>query len=154
MQMMTMDLSKQLQYILQVDNIGYKMNENKSDEIVEVLPPTLPHNEIDIVKDLNTDYEYTRNNLKDIIDKGSEALDGILELAKESEHPRAYEVVGQIIKNVADVNKQLIELQKDIKDIKKPEKGAPKNITNALFVGSTHDLQKLLKGKVDHGDNG
>ena len=70
---------------------------------VEVLPAELlPASEIEIAKDLDTDYEYTRDNLKAIIEKGSEALDGILELAKESEHPRAYEVVGQIIKNVAD----------------------------------------------------
>jgi len=116
---------------------------------VEVLPAELlPASEIEIAKDLDTDYEYTRDNLKAIIEKGSEALDGILELAKESEHPRAYEVVGQIIKNVADVNRQLIDLQKDIKGLKKTESG-PKNVTNALFVGSTHDLQKLLKGKLD-----
>ncbi len=116
---------------------------------VEVLPAELlPASEIEIAKDLDTDYEYTRDNLKVIIEKGSEALDGILELAKESEHPRAYEVVGQIIKNVADVNRQLIDLQKDIKGLKKTESG-PKNVTNALFVGSTHDLQKLLKGKLD-----
>jgi hypothetical protein len=122
-----------------------------SDEkpVVEVLPAELfPTSEIEIAKDLDTDYEYTRNNLKAIIEKGSEALDGILELAKESEHPRAYEVVGQIIKNVADVNRQLIDLQKDIKGLKKADSG-PKNVTNALFIGSTHDLQKLLKGKLD-----
>jgi len=115
---------------------------------VEVLPAELPTSEVEIVKDLDADYEYTRDNLKAIIEKGSDALDGILELAKESEHPRAYEVVGQIIKNVADVNRQLIDLQKDIKGLKKTESG-PKNVTNALFVGSTHDLQKLLKGKLD-----
>ena len=121
-----------------------------SDEkLVEVLPAELlPTSEIEIAKDLDTDYEYTRDNLKAIIEKGAEALDGILELAKESEHPRAYEVVGQIIKNVADVNRQLIDLQKDIKGLKKTDSG-PKNVTNALFVGSTHDLQKLLKGKLD-----
>tara|TARA_Y100000996_G_scaffold414525_1_gene405655 strand:- start:324 stop:713 length:390 start_codon:yes stop_codon:yes gene_type:complete len=124
---------------------------NKKDD-VEVLPAELPSSEIEIAKDLDVDYEYTRNNLKDIIEKGSDALDGILELAKESEHPRAYEVVGQIIKNVADVNRQLIDLQKDIKGLKNTEKG-PKNVTNALFVGSTHDLQKLLKGKLDLNNN-
>ena len=127
-----------------------------SDEkLMEILPAELlPTSEIEIAKDLDTDYEYTRENLKAIIEKGSEALDGILELAKESEHPRAYEVVGQIIKNVADVNRQLIDLQKDIKGLKKTDSG-PKNVTNALFVGSTHDLQKLLKGKLDLniGDN-
>ena len=115
---------------------------------VEVLPAERPSSEIEVTKDLDHDYEYTRQNLKDVIEKGTVALDGILELAQESEHPRAYEVVGQIIKNVADVNKQLIELQKDMKGLKATEKG-PKNVTNALFVGSTHDLQRLLKGKLD-----
>jgi len=122
---------------------------NSDEKLMEILPAELlPTSEIEIAKDLDTDYEYTRENLKAIIEKGSEALDGILELAKESEHPRAYEVVGQIIKNVADVNRQLIDLQKDIKGLKKADSG-PKNVTNALFVGSTHDLQKLLKGKLD-----
>ena len=120
---------------------------------VEVLPEKLPSSDIEIAKDLDTDYEYTRNNLKAIIEKGSEALDGILDLAKASDHPRAYEVVGQIIKNVADVNRQLIDLQKDIKGLKKPETG-PRSVTNALFIGSTHELQKLLKGKLDLNPNG
>ena len=125
---------------------------NSKNDDMEVLPAELPSSEIEIVKDLDIDYDYTRKNLKEIIEKGSEALDGILELAKESEHPRAYEVVGQIIKNVADVNRQLIDLQKDIKGLKKTETG-PKSVTNALFIGSTHELQKLLKGKLDiNGD--
>ena len=125
---------------------------NNDEKPVEVLPAEFLGSEIEIAKDLDTDYEYTRDNLKIIIEKGSQALDGILELAKESEHPRAYEVVGQIIKNVADVNRQLIDLQKDIKGLKKPESG-PMNVKNALFVGSTHDLQKLLKGKLDLNSN-
>jgi predicted transcriptional regulator len=103
--------------------------------------------------DLEQDYDYTRDNLKEVIGKGSIALDGILELAQESEHPRAYEVVGQIIKSVVDANIQLIELQKNMKALKKTESKGPNNITNALFVGSTHELQKLLKGKkLDVGD--
>tara|TARA_R110000824_G_scaffold49838_23_gene139733 strand:+ start:10935 stop:11309 length:375 start_codon:yes stop_codon:yes gene_type:complete len=115
---------------------------------VQVLPEIVKDLE-DIEKDADQDYEYTRKNLKGIIEKGSKALDGILELAKESDHPRAYEVVGQILKNVADVNRQLIDLQKDIKGLKKPDDKGPKSVTNALFIGSTHELQKLLKGKLD-----
>ena len=121
--------------------------ENTNETAIEVLPEKISSNEI--TKDLDADYEYTRDNLKVIIEKGSKALDGILDLARESDHPRAYEVVGQIIKNVADVNRQLIDLQKDIKGLKNTDSGGPKTVTNALFVGSTHELQKLLKGKLD-----
>ena len=103
--------------------------------------------------DVDQDYNYTRDNLKEIITKGSSALDGILELAQESEHPRAYEVVGQIIKNMVEANQQLIELQKSMKTLKKKENANPRTIKNALFVGSTHELQKLLKGdKLDGTD--
>lgn len=123
------------------------MGKKKEEEVVEILPA-------EMVKDLTTqkldadvdqDYDYTRENLKDIIGKGTTALDGILELAQESEHPRAYEVVGQIIKTVVDANIQLVELQKNIKALKKKDETRPNNIKNALFVGSTHELQKLLK---------
>lgn len=102
--------------------------------------------------DLEEDYDYTRDNLKEVINKGSTALDGILELAQESEHPRAYEVVGQIIKSVVDANIQLIELQKNMKALNKTDSKGPNSITNALFVGSTHELQKLLKGKKLDGN--
>ena len=96
--------------------------------------------------DIKKDYDYTRGNLYSIIEKGQEALNGILELAQESEMPRAYEVAGQLIKNVADATDKLIDLQKKIKDIEeeKVSKG-PTNVTNALFVGSTAELAKLLK---------
>jgi 5-bromo-4-chloroindolyl phosphate hydrolysis protein len=90
------------------------------------------------------DYEYVRNNLQDIIAKGGSALDGILELAKDSDHPRAWEVVGQIMRQLSETNKDLIELQKDMKKIK-DEEGA-KNVTqNAIFLGSTNELQKFLR---------
>ena len=92
------------------------------------------------------DYEYIRNNLKDIIGKGSDALDGILELARDSDHPRAWEVVGQIMRQLAETNKDLIELQKDMKKIK-DEEGAKKVTQNAIFVGSTKELQKFLRGQ-------
>lgn len=100
--------------------------------------------------DVDTDYEYARENLKTIIAQGQSALEGVLELAKDTDHPRAYEVVGQILKNVADVNGQLMDLQKQVKAIKAPVAGVPvKNQTNAIFVGSTHELQKLIAGKLD-----
>jgi hypothetical protein len=98
------------------------------------------------VDDVKKDYEYTRGNLYSLIEKGQEAINGILELAQESEMPRAYEVAGQLIKNVADATDKLMDLQKKLRDIEeeKQSKG-PTNVTNALFVGSTADLAKLLK---------
>lgn len=98
------------------------------------------------VEDIKKDYDYTRGNLYSLIEKGQEAINGILELAQESEMPRAYEVAGQLIKNVADATDKLIDLQKKMKDIEE-ERGTkgPTNVTNALFVGSTAELSKLLK---------
>ena len=96
--------------------------------------------------DIEKDYEYTRGNLYSIIEKGQEAINGILELAQESEMPRAYEVAGQLIKSVSDATDKLMDLQKKLKDVEeeKVAKG-PSNVTNALFVGSTADLAKLIK---------
>lgn len=98
--------------------------------------------------DIKKDYEYTRGNLYSLIEKGQEAINGILELAQESEMPRAYEVAGQLIKNVADATDKLMDLQKKLKSIEEdsPTKG-PTNVTNALFVGSTAELSKLLKNQ-------
>ena len=106
-----------------------------------------------ISNDIKKDYEYTRGNLYSIIEKGQEAINGVLELAQESEMPRAYEVVGQLIKNVADATDKLMDLQKKLKDIEetKTQKG-PTNVTNALFVGSTAELSKLLKNQPDVTD--
>ena len=96
--------------------------------------------------DIDKDYEYTRGNLYSIIEKGQEAINGILELAQDSEMPRAYEVAGQLIKSVSDATDKLMDLQKKLKDVEeeKQQKG-PSTVNNALFVGSTAELQKLLK---------
>lgn len=103
--------------------------------------------------DIKKDYDYTRGNLYSLIEKGQEAINGILELAGESEMPRAYEVAGQLIKNVADATDKLMDLQKKLKDIDetKSSKG-PTNVTNALFVGSTAELSKLLKNGLNSED--
>ena len=99
-----------------------------------------------LTDDVSKDYDYTRGNLYSLIEKGQEAINGILELAQESEMPRAYEVAGQLIKNVADATDKLMELQKKLKEVEeeKQVKG-PSTVNNALFVGSTADLAKLLK---------
>ena len=92
------------------------------------------------------DYEYTRGNLYSLIEKGQEAINGILELAQEGQQPRSYEVVGQLIKSVGDVSDKLLDLQQKMKDLNKEEKSSsPTTVNNALFVGSTAELQKILK---------
>ena len=101
----------------------------------------------DISGDVEKDYEYTRANLYSLIEKGQESLNGIMELAGESASPRAYEVAGQIIKSVADTTDKLMELQKKVKEIDEDkQKTTNNNVTNnALFVGSTSELSKMLK---------
>ena len=99
--------------------------------------------------DIKKDYDYTRGNLYSIIEKGQEAINGILELAQESEMPRAYEVAGQLIKNVADATDKLMDLQKKLKDVEEEKQSrGPSTVNNALFVGSTAELAKMLKQGV------
>ena len=122
---------------------------NVATEVVtETLPTKVERKKPDRLTkdDIDKDYEYTRGNLYSIIEKGQEAINGILELAQESEMPRAYEVAGQLIKSVSDATDKLMDLQKKLKDVEeeKVSKG-PSNVTNALFVGSTADLAKLIK---------
>ena len=100
-------------------------------------------------EDIEKDYEYQRENFYKLVERGSVAIDGILELAKEGEHPRAYEVAGQLIKNVAEVTEKLGDLQEKMRKLKEVPDNAPKNVTNALFVGSTKELQNILKDKVE-----
>tara|TARA_R100001594_G_scaffold17185_2_gene35248 strand:+ start:3560 stop:3982 length:423 start_codon:yes stop_codon:yes gene_type:complete len=96
--------------------------------------------------DITKDYEYTRGNLYSIIEKGQEAINGILELAQESEMPRAYEVAGQLIKSVSDATDKLMDLQKKLKDVEEETKPkGPNTVNNALFVGSTAELAKMIK---------
>tara|TARA_B100000214_G_scaffold287709_1_gene217308 strand:+ start:69 stop:422 length:354 start_codon:yes stop_codon:yes gene_type:complete len=96
--------------------------------------------------DVKKDYDYTRANLYSLIEKGQESLNGVLEVAGETASPRAYEVAGQIIKSVADTTDKLMELQKKVKDVEEDKKQSPNTVTNnALFVGSTSELSKMLK---------
>ena len=95
--------------------------------------------------DIRNDYEYTRGNLYSIIEKRQEAINGILELAQESEMPRAYEVAGQLVKSVSDATDKLLDLQKKLKEVEEEKERTPTNVTNALFVGSTNELSKMLK---------
>ena len=120
------------------------------EEKTEVIKPEKPDR---LTKDdITRDYEYTRGNLYSIIEKGQEAIDGILEIAQESEMPRAYEVAGQLIKSVSDATDKLMDLQKKVKDVNKEEEAkSPTTVNNALFVGSTAELQKLLKNGGKNG---
>ena len=108
----------------------------------------------DITDDIEKDYQYTRAQLYSLVEKGQEALNGILELAGESASPRAYEVAGQIIKSVADTTDKLADLQKKVKDLDEDAMKAPSNVTNnAVFVGSTSELSKMLKGGILNNNN-
>lgn len=112
-------------------------------KIVDVEPK--PITKPEVPEDPQKDYSYTRANLYNLISKGQEAIDGILEIAQESGHPRAFEVAGQLIKNVGDVSDKLLDLQKKMKDLDAPSKKGPTTVNNALFVGSTAELSKLVK---------
>ena len=99
--------------------------------------------------DVETDFETGRGELYRLLEKGNEAIDGILSLAKEGEHPRAYEVAGQLIKTQSELAQNLLDLQDKLKKIKDVKGEGPKNVTNALFVGSTTELQKMIKNNKD-----
>jgi hypothetical protein len=108
--------------------------------IQEVLPKQMSS-----VEPIDSDYDFARSNLINVIDKGREALDDMLGVAQMSQQPRAYEVIATLIKTLSDSNKDLLELSKKAKELKKDEDQGPKTVNNNLFVGSTAELQKLLK---------
>ena len=115
-------------------------------EVVVSEPIPKPSDDLD---DVDADYKYQRDNFYNLIEKGQNAIEGILNVAKESDHPRGYEVAGNLIKQVAEVTEILGDLQEKMKKLKEIPNSAPKNVTNALFVGSTAELQKMLKGKSE-----
>ena len=119
-------------------------------EIAENLPKVTKDTSPRVMPEINgmeedTDFKYTRENLYNLLERGQDAVEELLEIAKQSEHPRAFEVVGQLIGKLTETNKELMGLHKTKKDLS-TERG-PTNVTNALFVGSTSDLQKMLKEK-------
>jgi len=135
----------------QLDNTFNITPEVVEDEKVGITPEQKPDR---FTKDeITRDYEYTRGNLYSIIEKGQEAIDGILELAQESEMPRAYEVAGQLIKSVSDATDKLMDLQKKLKDVnEESQQKGPNTVNNALFVGSTAELAKLIKTGLPKDD--
>ena len=142
-----------------MSNIDDKLNEvlNIAEEVLEKKEeknpleitkepsvPVTPKND-----DPDTDFETGRGELYKLLEKGNEAIDGILNLAKEGEHPRAYEVAGQLIKTQSEVAQNLLDLRDKLKKIKDVKELGPKNVTNALFVGSTTELKKMIKKNKD-----
>ena len=112
-------------------------------EIVNKVPDEFAGDEVD------ADYKYQRENFYRLVEQGSTAIEGILELAREGEHPRAYEVAGNLIKQVSEVTEKLGDLQEKMRKLKEVPDHGPKSVTNALFIGSTKELQKLIKGKSE-----
>ena len=137
----------QISDALEIEFESNKIIPIKTKQIAKVEDPSI---------DISNDYVESRKNYYDLIEKGQEAIDGILDFAKESEHPRAYEVAAQLIKNVSEVNTQLIDLQKKMQDLR-DSKSIPNNVTNAIendvFVGSTNELQKLIKGNKNESNS-
>jgi hypothetical protein len=130
------------------DGLDKVLNIDSEYEVIE--PKSV---EVDENQEIDSDYKYARENLYGVIEKGTDALDTLIELAKASEHPRAFEVVSQLTKTLVDANKDLLDIQKKVKDLKKSEKeDQPKNVTNALFIGSTAELQKLVNGRSEDGE--
>ena len=142
-----MIMTKEFNKLDKTFNITPEVVEEETEVVEKKKPPRLTQD------DITKDYEYTRGNLYSIIEKGQEAINGILELAQDSEMPRAYEVAGQLIKSVSDATDKLMDLQKKLKDVneEKQVKG-PSTVNNALFVGSTADLAKLIKGEGSKKD--
>ena len=112
-------------------------------------PAPVPRKIDETKDDIDNDYVNSRDNYYNLIDKGNEAIEGILDIAKEGQHPRAYEVAGQLIGQVAQTVDKLQDLQKKLRDLKEVPKSANTNIKNALFVGSTNELQKMLNRKKE-----
>jgi len=129
-------------------NDALGITQNIKQEIIDP-KPIIPRPPM-TYEDADADYKYSRENFYNLVERGQDAITGILDLAKESEHPRTYEVAGQLIKTVGEVTEKLADLQEKMKRLKEVPDHAPKNVTNALFVGSTKELQALLKDDAEH----
>ena len=128
--------------------LGIDKKEPSKEIVKQEFKPAVPRREDDKKEDVDNDYKYSRENYYNLIERGQEAIDGILDIAREGQHPRAYEVAGQLIGQVAGTVDKLQDLQKKLKDLKELPKTANANIKNALFVGSTSELQKMLNKKT------
>ena len=130
-----------------MDTSGIEKSLNVAAEIVptDKPKPKRKEREVNIERDIKKDYDYSRGQLYDVIEKGQEALSGVLDVANNTDHPRAFEVAGQLVKSVSDATEKLIDLQKKMQDLEEGPKKSKVTNNNALFVGSTAELSKLLK---------
>ena len=139
-------LEENVNEILGIEKEQVKVSDfEQPKELVEVKTPPVPRTMEEKKHDIDHDYDYSRDNYYNLIEKGQEAIQGILDIAKEGQHPRAYEVAGQLIQSVGQTVDKLQDLQKKLKDLKELPKSATPQIKNALFVGSTNELQKMLR---------
>ena len=142
-------LEENVNEILGIEKEPVKVSDfDQPKEMVE-LKPNLPRTVEEKKHDIDHDYDYSRDNYYNLIDKGNEAIQGILDIAKEGQHPRAYEVAGQLIAQVGQTVDKLQDLQKKLKDLKELPNKTTSTIKNALFVGSTAELQKMLNRKSE-----
>jgi len=125
--------------------LGIDKPEPTKEVVKQDFKPAVPRREDNDKADVDNDYKYSRENYYNLIERGQEAIEGILDIAREGQHPRAYEVAGQLIGQVGQTVDKLQDLQKKLKDLKEVPKTANQNIKNALFIGSTAELQKMLK---------
>ena len=134
---------KNVEGISKALDVDYEEKETPKNDMVKKIG-SLPVSKERLDKDLGNDYKHVRGNLRDLIDVGQDAIDGILSVAQDSDSPRAYEVAGQMIKAVADMNKDLMDLHNKMKVITKEETTINHNTNNSIYVGSTSDLQDLI----------
>ena len=138
------NFEKSMEQIFDVTPVEKTFPVTSDERKMEAMPAVSPE---DLKVDLADAYEQTKVNLQDLIDQGKEAMQEILQIAKDGQHPRAFEVYGTLLKNVVDANKELLSIQKQMRDMDGKKSGSGTTIENALFVGSTSELNKLIKGK-------
>lgn len=142
---------KSMNEIFDVTPKSVSVTEVTPTPVANILPSNTDPTNLD--KDLDADYDEARKNFKDLVKKGNDAIDHLLAIATDTEHPRAFEVVATLIKNTAEANEKLLTMQKSVRDMKNiKSKDSGVNVDKAIFVGSTAELNKLLKGKKS-GDN-
>ena len=144
------DMSKKFEKLNEVFNVASETISSELDKVDNDIKSISESSKKDEKTDVEKDYEYARGNLYSLMEKSQEALNGILELAQESEMPRAYEVAGQLIKSTGEIADKILLVHKILKDVEEDKPKGPTTVNNALFVGSTAELAKLLKQQTEN----